>query len=564
MTSHRCLPTGGLILLAVLALAAPAAAAPTVTGATAAPADVKAGAHSDFTVDFSVEGLGAAAGGDDLKSLRLDLPPGLVGNPLATGATCSKEQLTADACPAGTRVGTTTTVADVNVLVLPLNDQSIPGDIYNIPTKGAEAARLGIVLRPAAGLFPKVILESPVSLRSSGDGGLTSTVDAIPRTAATGTGDADLLIKRMTLTLLGLLPSGKAFMTNPTSCKVAPTTITIGTYAGATASAMASFTPTACDALPFAPQLSAKIGSTRDDVRAGAQPAVTVTVTQEAGEANAKSVSVALPGGFGASIAALGNACPVASYDAGTCPAASILGSATANSPLLPAPLTGPVTFVSDPTLGLPQLRVALRGAFAVNLTGVVTLGTTGGLINTFDGIFDVPLSRFVLSLDAGPTSPVKVSRDLCLPGRGTLAGTFVAHSGKTATATAAAELPGCADIRPTTLKARLKKHHVLTLSAANLDRPVRSLGFRLPKGLRFTARATKRARATVSGSGVKAKVRVSKGRLTVTVTGDGATTVDLVLPRGAVRAAGHPTRRLRVDVGLVGVKVKRSTVRLR
>jgi hypothetical protein len=563
MTSHRCLRTAGSTLLVALAFASPAFAAPAVTGATAAPADVKAGAHSDFTVDFKIEGLGAASGGDDLKSLRLDLPPGLVGNPLATGATCPKEQLTADACPAGTRVGTTTTVADVNVLLLPLSDQSIPGDIYNIPTTGAEAARLGIVLRPAAGLFPKVILESPVFLRSPGDGGLTSTVDGIPKTAATASGDADLLIKRMTLTLLGKLGSGKAFMTNPTSCAAAPTTITIGTYAGATAAATAAFTPTACDALPFAPKLAAKIGTTRDDARPGAQPAIAVTVTQADGEANAKSVAVTLPAGFSSSIEALGNACAAATYDAGGCPAAAVIGSASAESPLLAAPLSGPVTLVADPVGGLPQLRVALRGAFPVNLVGMVSIAPNGGLVNTFGGIYDVPLSRFVLTLAAGTTNPVKVSRDLCLPGQGTLAGAFVAHSGTQATATANAELAGCEVVRKPTLSGKLRKR-TLTLTATSRDRPLRSLGFRLPKGLHFTARAAKRAKVTTSPFGVGAKVSVSTGRLAVKLAGDGASRVTLVLRRGALRVARKPTRRLRVDVGVIGAAVARSTVELR
>lgn len=550
-------------MLALLALAAPAAAAPAVTGATAAPADVKAGAHSDFTVDFTIEGLGATAGGDDLKSLRLDLPPGLVGNPLATGPVCTKEQLTADDCPAATKVGTTTTVADVAIGgLLPASDQSIPGDIYNIATSGPEAARLGIVLRPAGGL-PKVILESPASLRPA-DGGLTSVVDGIPRTATTPAGEADLVIKRMTLTLLGTLPSGKAFMTNPTSCGPAPTTITIGTYASASAAATATFTPTACDALPFAPRLSAKIGATRADARPGAKPAITVTVTQEEGEANAKRVAVTLPTGFTSAIEALAGACDPVVYDAGGCPAASVIGSATAISPLLAAPLTGPVTLVADPINGLPQLRVALRGAFPVNLVGLVSISPTGGLVNTFGGIYDVPLSRFVLTLAGGATNPVKVARDLCTAGQGTLQGAFTGHSGKETTATANAELVGCDIVGAASLKGRLRKR-VLTLTAASIDRPLRSLRFRLPKGLRFTARAVKRTRVLTKGADTGARVTIRKGRLTVRLPGAGATNVRLVLRRGALRAARRPTRRLAVAVAFVdGSAAKAFTVKLR
>jgi hypothetical protein len=573
MPPARRLRACALALAAALpaAAAAPAQADPALSGVSAKAADTAAGAHASFAIAFDITGLGATgAGGDDLKSLRLDLPAGLIGNPQAPGATCSKAQLAADSCPAATRVGTTTTVADLLLLgMLDLSNQTISGDVYNVATSGPEAARLGIVLRPPLGL-PKVILESPVTVRGT-DGGLTSTVDGVPRTTTVLISQADLRIDRMTLTLLGKLPSGKAFMTNPTSCAPAVTTVTIGTYAGKTATGTGSFTPTACAALPFAPQLSAKIGAARDDLRPAAQPEVTVLVTQQPGEANTKTVSVALPTGLGASVPALANACPVETYDAGRCPPISVVGSGEAATPLLPTPLTGPVTFVSDPSLGLPRLRVALHGAFDVNLTGVVTVGPLGGLVNNFDGIYDVPLSRFVLTIKAGPTSPLRVARDLCLPGGGDLTGTFVAHSGKTATASAVAERVGCDAIRPTRLRARLGRlgagHPALRVTAANDDRPVRSLSFRLPRGLSLAPGARKRIRVAAAGSSGRPAIGLRHGRVTVSLPGNGAPAVDVLVPGRAIRVARslrrarHPRPRLTVEVRLVGRPVQHRRI---
>src|SRR4051794_31142500 len=220
-------------------------------------------------------------------------------------------------------------------------------------------------------------------------------------------------------------------MSNPTSCADATSTITIGTYNKATASATASFTPTACEALPFAPQITAALGPTRADLRAGANPALTITVTQQPGEANAKSDTTTLPTGIAANLPALSNACPVADYAAGTCPAVSVVGSGAAISPFLAQPLTGPVTLVSDPAAGLPTLRIALRGAFPVNLTASVGFGAGGRLVNTIDGIYDVPISSFALTINAGPNSPLAANTDLCVAGTTDLDGTFVAHSGK-------------------------------------------------------------------------------------------------------------------------------------
>src|SRR3954454_11510987 len=112
--SHVRLLAVALALGAIILPAAPAHAAASLANPKAAPASTAAGANSDFTVSFDVSGLGAVgSGGDDLKGLRLDLPPGLAGIPLATGATCTKAKLTADACPAGTKVGTTVTSAQV-------------------------------------------------------------------------------------------------------------------------------------------------------------------------------------------------------------------------------------------------------------------------------------------------------------------------------------------------------------------------------------------------------------------------------------------------------------------
>jgi hypothetical protein len=553
MSHARLLPA---TLAAALLVAAPAAAAPAVGNPVAKPVSPAAGAHSDVTVSFDVTGLGAVgAGGDDLKSLKLDLPAGLAGNPRATGGTCTKAQLTADSCPATTKVGTTETTASIGVDPL-TTTLTLTGDIYNETPGPGEAARLGIVLRPPVG--DKVVLESPIHVRAA-DGGLTSTVDNVPNTA----GGMDLRIDKMKLTLLGKLASGKAFMSNPTSCAPATSTITIGTYNKATATGTAGFTPTACEALPFAPQVTASLGATRDDMRKGGRPSLTVTVTQQPGEANAKSVTVALPTGIGADLTALNNACPVATYQAGTCPANAVVGSGTAISPFLAEPLTGPVTLVSDPSAALPQLRIALRGAFPVDLVANVGFGAGGRLVNTIDGIYDVPISSFALTIAGGVTSPLAAGADLCVPGTTDLEGTFVAHSGTQATAKATAATVGCDAVGPTKLAARIGRlaggRPALRFKAANADRALDLIKLSLPKGLTFTKRAKALTVAKVTGRGVYPTVRLRKGVLEVAISSGGSQTVDVLLGRGAIRVskklrrAKFPKLKLRAQTRLAG-----------
>ena len=87
-------------------LAATSAACLTLTASASAinvdsfdvtPASTAAGANSDLAIDFTLSG-GAP------KDLIIHLPPGLVGNPLAT-PTCSEQRLNADNCPAASDVG---------------------------------------------------------------------------------------------------------------------------------------------------------------------------------------------------------------------------------------------------------------------------------------------------------------------------------------------------------------------------------------------------------------------------------------------------------------------------
>ena len=90
----------------------------------------------------------------------------------------------------------------------------------------------------------------------------------------------------------------KGFVSNPTSCAPATTTVDATAYDGTQGSGAASFTPTGCDKLAFAPTLSAAI----EPGAKGGQPTLTTVVESPPGQANARTVQITLPAGLSAAV----------------------------------------------------------------------------------------------------------------------------------------------------------------------------------------------------------------------------------------------------------------------
>src|SRR4051794_21169533 len=400
---------------ALLALfAAPAARADiTVSNVSSKPADVKAGANSTFTLSFEL------GGSESIRDPDVNLPPGLIGNP-NNAAQCKQADFENDACPAASKVGTQT----VNVTVGGLVTTDADGEVFNLVPDKPEPAQLGIKLNspPPA---PPQHLKSDVTVRPS-DSGLTSTIRGIPNQL----NGLPLHINKITLTLLAKSGANKPFMTNPTSCGPAPTTLHVVGDGNSPADGQASFTPTNCDALPFAPKLSAMVGA-KGLTAARTGPPLTTIIEQQPGEANTKEAKVTLMAPLSPNVGALANVCKLAQYDADQCPDTSIVGQAQAVTPLLAAPLAGPVRIVEVPN-NLPKLVVCLNGQINVRLTGAIQLAALG-TETTFQGIPDVPLTRFKLDFDGGPSGLVGTLEDLCKKPAG-IQGEFTAHSGATKT----------------------------------------------------------------------------------------------------------------------------------
>jgi hypothetical protein len=523
-------------MLAMLAAAAPAANAFGITNFSAQPASKAAGANSDLTVSFNVSDSPAG-----LKDLTVHLPPGLIGNPLAT-PTCTETKLKADNCPAASDVGD----AVNNVIVKPLGLLPIPltvnGQVYNVEPRNGEPARFGIVLDPSpvpglGAALPKIVLQQTARLRQ-GDFGLDTSLKDIPRSAKVAGVSTPLEVTGVSLTLEGKI-DGKGFLRNPTSCGVQPISIDADAYNNATATAQDQFTTTNCNALPFSPKFSANIKQLSSaDPRTPVE--LTTTIAQTIEEAGLKRAIVTLPPEIVGNSPALAVSCPAADFESGNCSGDTVVGAATAASPLQADALAGKVYLVTSTVPGaiFPDLGVDLRGGLALKVKGTLSATSTLQVIVTFDNLPDIPLSDFTLSFKGGPGGLNVPTRSPCEPPPFVFNVNFLSHSGQTRTSDSPADAtcPGSSGKRPKAkvelakLKSGKPKLGIsLKAGAAEL----RNAKVVLPKGLKVGAKRKLKRGTEIAGGAVNGKGR----KLTVRAKGGAVDRIKLQLSKGAVKA---------------------------
>jgi uncharacterized repeat protein (TIGR01451 family) len=249
------------------------------------------------------------------------------------------------------------------------------------------------------------------------------------------------------------------FIVNPTSCAVKHVFGTIASTQGAIAHASSRFQVGDCASLSLAPRLSLTVGARRH-TRAGVSTPVTATLTQTRGQANLRSVSVALPGTLDALLPVVNRACDRSAFDAGRCTNATKVGSAVAVTPLLRDPLRGSAYFVKTSPGHLPNLMVALRGQIAIDLKGVVSIPGGRRLATTFNTIPDAPITKFTLRIVSGRNGPVGIATNLCsAKGRSTPARLgFRGQNGKLVQLSQRVRVIGCSKARPARKAARTRR----------------------------------------------------------------------------------------------------------
>lgn len=489
----RVLSVSALVAASLTVFACPAMAAG-LSNVSALPLNETAGAHSDFTVSFDVDDLGDEVTGDDIKDLDLELPAGFLGDPGAADV-CSFADLQADSCPTTSRVGRVAARASAlqdptppggnpdDYLNASLANIRIPGDVYIIPVRGTEAARLGIVLRPivcrnadALAVTPctesildvpldNVILESAARVRTASDGGLTAEIRGIPKVQIIGETFAELSVNQMVIKLLRTSGAGRTFTTNPTTCGTATTRLVGTTYAGAELTGSASYESIGCADVPFEPGLQFSSDAAGSDLPTAASVTVTLPFNRDdpdvLAQSQPKTAVVALPKGFELSptIGSAGNlaGCTDEQFARGSsapssCPAGSQVGTVEFSSPLLPDPIPGKV-FLAQPAPGQPLIRIFIvaEQSGAVDALRIKLAGAsepdlqTGQVVTTLTDIPPLPFTTFKLNFTGGQHAVFASPRDC---GTYTSAAVFSPHSGTSpATPSTTTEVSGdCPD----------------------------------------------------------------------------------------------------------------------
>jgi hypothetical protein len=321
-------------------------------------------------------------------------------------------------CPSGSQVGNFYAAAGAGPA--PYN---VPGKVYLAgPYKGAPLS-LALIAPAVAGPFDlgTVVIRTAVQINPV-TAAITATSDPIP---------AMLNGVKLDVRSASIRLDKPDFAINPTSCDPTSVLGSLFSLEGSTALLNSRFQLAECGRLKLAPKIALKV---RGGTKRTQNPALTVTLQPRPGDANISSVSVALPRSELLDQDHIRNVCSRVQFAAGNCPAESVYGQATVETPLLDDPLTGPVYLRSSGNQ-LPDLVLDLHGPASMPIR-IEAAGKTdsikGGIRNTFSFVPDVPFSKVTLKLLSGKKSLLENSRDLC---RKTFRAEvkFKAHNGLTA-----------------------------------------------------------------------------------------------------------------------------------
>jgi hypothetical protein len=342
----------------------------------------------------------------DLAQVTVQTPPGLLGL-LSKVTLCEEPLAAAGACPEASRIGSVSVSAGSGS-----HPYWVQGRVYLTGPYNGAPFGLSIVVPAVAGPFnlgnvnvrATISVNSETSALTVTSGPLPQVIDGVP-----------LRVRTINVTI-----DRPEFIFNPTNCAALAITGTVAGAQGATAALSTPFAAGGCANLPFKSKFTV---STQAKTSKQNGASLDVKVVDVPGQANVGKVAVTLPKKLPSRLTTIQHACPAATFAANpaSCDPDSVIGTATAVTPLLPVKLTGPAYLVSHGGAAFPDLVIILEGEnVRVDLTGSINIAK-GVTSSTFASLPDVPISSFELALPEGPHSalatafiPSKAHGSLC------------------------------------------------------------------------------------------------------------------------------------------------------
>jgi hypothetical protein len=418
----------------------------------------QAGAYSPFTMTLSRSDQDQAFG-----AVTLQTPPGLLGA-LKSVPLCGEPQAAQGTCSSASQIGHTTVGAGVgnDPVFLPQAGRQEDPVFLTGPYNGAPFG-LSIVEHAEAGPFnlgPEG--GKPIIVRAA--------INVDPHTAQITVTSNELphILQGIPLQVrtINVVIDRSGFIFNPTNCSPLSVGGTITSTQSTTTGVSSPFQGANCAGLPFKPGFGV---STAGKTSKANGASLVVKVTSKGGpqagggEANIAKVRVTLPKQLPARLTTLQKACTEAQFNANPagCPTASAVGTATAITPVLAHPLTGPAYLVSHGGAAFPDLVFVLQGeGITLYLDGNTNI-KKGITTSTFNSVPDAPISSFETVFPQGPHSvlatniPVKAKNNMCAQ-KLRMPTTITAQNGAVSTQNTKIAVTGC----PKSKKATAHRKH--------------------------------------------------------------------------------------------------------
>jgi hypothetical protein len=237
---------------------------------------------------------------------------------------------------------------------------------------------------------------------------LTAQVSAVSDTVPSIIGGVPIRMRSIQVNL-----DRPDFTINPTNCS--PFSIEsqgIGDQ-GTVANFSSPFHVVNCSTLGFAPRMAIHQLGGRHATARSKDPALRFDLWTRPGDANIRSVSITLPKAFEIDQRHLGNICSRAQLESEHCAGRQAIGTATTETPLLDAPISGPAYAVSG--FGkLPHVVFILGGQVTLMPEGESASVSSGKLKTTIPTVPDAAIGHFRLNLFGGANGYLVNTRNLC------------------------------------------------------------------------------------------------------------------------------------------------------